>query len=299
MAFKGQAFKTGAAPRLTRRAARAPVAVHATKQEASVMERLAPALLAGVVAFTGVSATYAPIARADDEEFMSPYQKRQAEMERRRELLREARERAAARASGVEVEEPAAAPAAPATPAPAKPSTDFSAQAARLKKESLKAYEDAAKNRPAPPVTAEPEEAPAPAVPRFGGFSFGKSSEAPAPAAPVPAPAPAAPAPAARPVVPVPVPVPAPALVKEVEQKKPEPKKAEAPKAQPVSKKRRGPLPLWFAEILVLGAYVGLGLAATKYSEQTGKLLGGVWSKVVELYSAAEKFIGSRTQPSA
>jgi hypothetical protein len=276
--------------------------VHASKLEASIVEKLAPAMLAGIMAFTGVSATYAPVARADDEEFMTPYQKRQAEMERRRELLREARERAAARASGAEIDEtPAIVETAKPEPAkvePPAPSSEFASQAARVKKESLKAYEDAAKNRPAVPATPEPQEAPTPALPKFGGFNFGKPAEAPAPA---PA-APVTPAPAPKPVVPVPVPVPAPAPapLRTVEVKKEEAKKAEqkAPQSA-VSKKRRGPLPLWFAEILVLGAYVGLGLAATKYSEQSGKVLKAVWAKIVGLYTTIEKFVASRTQTTA
>lgn len=140
---------------------------------------------------------------------------------------------------------------------------------------------------------------PAPSFPKFGGFSFSKPAEAPAPAAveAPPAPQPAAPAP--KPAV---VPPP-PAPVRKIEEKKPEPATPAVEKKQQqtaaVSKKRRGPLPLWFAEILVLGAYVGLGLAATKYSDQTGKVLTAVWVKIVELYNAVEKLVNRKSQPSA
>jgi hypothetical protein len=73
--------------------------------------------------------------------------------------------------------------------------------------------------------------------------------------------------------------------VQKVEAKKAEAKKAEKPG------KRRGPLPLWFAEILMLGAYAGLFLAVTKYSQQSGQVLKAVWAKVVEAYNALDKLI--------
>jgi hypothetical protein len=69
-------------------------------------------------------------------------------------------------------------------------------------------------------------------------------------------------------------------------------KKVEAKKAEPAKPgKRRGPLPLWFAEILMLGAYAGLFLAVTKYSQQSGQVLKAVWGKVLEAYKALEKLV--------
>lgn len=57
------------------------------------------------------------------------------------------------------------------------------------------------------------------------------------------------------------------------------------------SKKRRGPLPLFVAELLVLGTFAGLVLAVTKYSEQTGKTLEVAGAKGKELVAAAEQAI--------
>lgn len=100
-----------------------------------------------------------------------------------------------------------------------------------------------------------------------------------------------------EPVAPTPAPTPfkAPEAPK---PKAPEPvkvQKAEVKKAEPTKPgKRRGPLPLWFAEILALGAYAGLFLAVTKYSKQSGEVLNAVWGKVVEAYKALEKLTGKQ-----
>lgn len=111
----------------------------------------------------------------------------------------------------------------------------------------------------------------------------------PAPVAPVtPLPAPSlfnkAPEPAVKP----------PKAPEPVQQKKAAPEAAKPAAAD--SKKRRGPLPLWFAEVLVLGAYAGMFLAVTKYSKQSGEVLAGLWAKVVEAYNALDKMIGSKKQ---
>lgn len=112
--------------------------------------------------------------------------------------------------------------------------------------------------------------------------------EAPAPApAPTPFKAPAAP----KPKAPEPVKKAEPVKAKAEPVKKAEPaKKVEATKPG----KRRGPLPLWFAEILMLGAYAGLFLAITKYSQQSGAVLKAVWGKIVEAYNAVEKLVGKK-----
>ncbi|WIA35186.1 hypothetical protein OEZ86_003651 [Tetradesmus obliquus] len=319
LAMKSRAFKAGAAgTRSAARPARAAVVSRASRgQEVTLFDRLAPSLLAAAVTLSGATAmdaAYAPPAFADDEEVMSPYQKRQAELERRRELLREAREKAAARASGEAA--PAAAPAAAAAPAPA-PASDFASRAAGLKKEASSAYESAAKNRPAAPAPT-PAESEEPSTPLFGGFSFSKPAE--------PAPAPAAPAPAASsssgfstppdpwkstraPVAPVPVPVPVPAPapakieVKKDEPAQPKPAPAAAKPASdltPNGKHRtHGIMPLWLGEILVLGSYIGLGLAVTKYASQSEAVLKAAGQKVKEAYEAAEKLVGSKLKGSS
>ncbi len=102
------------------------------------------------------------------------------------------------------------------------------------------------------------------------------------------------PAPAPAPVAPTPAP--APASVKKVEAPAPKEEKKDAGK--PPSKRRRGVMPLWLAEILVLSSFVGVGLAATKYSKESSAVLKAVGQKVVEAYSAAEKLI-SKPKPSA
>lgn len=97
--------------------------------------------------------------------------------------------------------------------------------------------------------------------------------------------------------VPVPVPAPAPAATQgdfmerwqreaPPAAKKEEPKKAAAPAAkqtsQPAAKssKRKGPLPLWFAEFLVLGLFGGMVVAALKVEDQ-----------VKSAYAAADRAI--------
>jgi hypothetical protein len=111
--------------------------------------------------------------------------------------------------------------------------------------------------------------------------------------------------------VPTPAPTPAPTPFKPRETPKPkapEPVKQEIkkqevkkPQAAAPSKpgKRRGPLPLWFAEILALSAYVGLFLAVTKYSKQSSDVLKAVADKVVEAYKALDKLINKNKQQAA
>lgn len=114
---------------------------------------------------------------------------------------------------------------------------------------------------------------------------------APTPAAPVtPPPAPAVTPFRAAPEPPKPKPAPV-----VVESKKVETKKAAAVDNKKAGK-RRGPLPLWFAEVLVLGAYAGLFLAVTKYSKQSGEVLSAVWAKIVQAYAALEKLVGGKKQ---
>jgi hypothetical protein len=125
-----------------------------------------------------------------------------------------------------------------------------------------------------------------------------RGAETPAaPAAPAPAPVAPAPFKAPQPAPPKPVVVaPKPVVVApKPAAKAPEgPKKAAPAPANAKPGKRRGPLPLWFAEVLMLGAYVGMFLAATKYSKQSGQVLAAVWAKVVEAYGQVEKLVGKK-----
>eukprot|EP00879_Flechtneria_rotunda_P033838 GHRR01037656.1.p3 GENE.GHRR01037656.1~~GHRR01037656.1.p3 ORF type:complete len:139 (-),score=64.80 GHRR01037656.1:145-561(-) len=132
---------------------------------------------------------------------------------------------------------------------------------------------------PAAAKPAEPEPTSKPAA----AFNPWQSTKvAPAPAAPTPA----------KPTLPVPVPVPNPAPAKVEVPNKQEAKKEATQSAAAKPGKRRGPLPLWFAEILVLFAYAGIGLAVTKYSKESDAVLKAASEKVVQLYNTAEKAVG-------
>lgn len=91
----------------------------------------------------------------------------------------------------------------------------------------------------------------------------------------------------------------------QVEAPAPAPAKKEAPKtAEPVKPTDRrsrthGWMPLWLAELLVLGSFVGVGLAATKYSSQTDAVLKAAGQKAKEAYNAAEKLVNSKANASA
>ncbi len=123
--------------------------------------------------------------------------------------------------------------------------------------------------------------------------------EAPKPEpAPAPTPEPAFPSLFSTPSNP---PAPKPATV--VEPPKPAPVQAPKPIIKPVAKpapakpaaskpgKRRGPLPLFLAQLLVLLGLGGLGVAATKYSEQTDAALAAVTKQVLQLYKQVEKAV--------
>ncbi|KIY91333.1 hypothetical protein MNEG_16631 [Monoraphidium neglectum] len=100
------------------------VRVHAIGEHKSLASRVAPALLASVIAlssgFTTIDAAFAPPARADGEENLSP-------LERRRALLRAAREKAEAASSATKEAE--AEPKAEPEPEPEAPKTDFAGAA--------------------------------------------------------------------------------------------------------------------------------------------------------------------------
>lgn len=106
-------------------------------------------------------------------------------------------------------------------------------------------------------------------------------AEAPAPAPP--APAPFKPAPAPAPVVPKPAPVAA---------------KKDAPKQQQQQKpgKRRGPLPMWFAQVLLLGAFGGAVYAGTKFSAEISAATTAAGAKAVEALTALEKLVNKKEQ---
>jgi hypothetical protein len=89
--------------------------------------------------------------------------------------------------------------------------------------------------------------------------------------------------------------------VKKAEPAKPAPAPAKPASDLTPSGKHRthGFLPLWFAEILVLGSYVGMGLAATKYASQTEAVLKAAGQKIKEAYEAADKLVGSKLKGSS
>jgi hypothetical protein len=62
--------------------------------------------------------------------------------------------------------------------------------------------------------------------------------------------------------------------------------------------KRRGPLPLFLAEVLVLGSFVGVGLASTKYSDQTSRVVALAGQKGKELYAVAAEALAKAQQQS-
>ncbi|KAG2486530.1 hypothetical protein HYH03_014831 [Edaphochlamys debaryana] len=204
------------------------------------------------------------------EEELTPYQRRMREFEKRREMLRQAREAAEAKNS-------------------------FSPAAA----EDQKADEEAAAERRNALGDVKGAASTYESNTRYRSFGFSAPTPEPAPEvaapAPAPEPAPARPsffsaprqeAPKPEPVVEVkkaaPAPPPAPA------------KKAEPKKEEPASKKRRGPLPLWLAELMVMGSFAGVFVATTKYEAETKKVLALAGTKAKELYFQAEKALAAQ-----
>lgn len=57
------------------------------------------------------------------------------------------------------------------------------------------------------------------------------------------------------------------------------------------TKKRKGPLPLWLAEFLLIGLYAGIVLAATRYYTVSRAALGRVGSLVGSVYEQVEKLL--------
>jgi hypothetical protein len=76
-------------------------------------------------------------------------------------------------------------------------------------------------------------------------------------------------------------------------------KKTAPVKANVNGTKRRGPLPLWLTEILLLGVYVGVGLAVTKYCKESSQVTAAVGEKIVEAYNAVVKLIKQQQGKSA
>ncbi|KAG2446521.1 hypothetical protein HYH02_008508 [Chlamydomonas schloesseri] len=204
------------------------------------------------------------------DEGLTPFQKRQRELERRREQLRAAREAAEAKAGG-EAATPSTAAADAAVDA--SNAARSAAVGSELKSSAAAAYEAST----------------SPGTTRYRGFGGFNSAPAPAVVEPTPAPAPA-PEPAKPAWWETPAPKPEPVVeVKKVEAKKAEPpKKVEAKKEPAGKQKRRGPLPLFLAEVVVLGGFAGVVAAATKYSDETNKVLALAGAKVKELYGKAE-----------
>jgi len=234
----------------------------------------------------GIACLISIPAYAESDENLTPYQRRQAEAERRRELMRQTREAAVAKmdsasAPQVAIEEPKE-----------DQNEDRRAISEKMKADmqssKLKLYEDiAAKSAKAP--VQEPETPDLPfSFPSFGDGSI-KTDSKPTPASTLSffnngnqMPSATAPSadltkasadtatPPARvmPASPTPssqVPKPAPAPVKETQVK---------------SGKRKGPLPLWASELAVLGFYAAMVASVTKFGKQTASM-GDAVSKVV------------------
>eukprot|EP01026_Neomeris_dumetosa_P007845 TRINITY_DN1242_c0_g2_i1.p1 TRINITY_DN1242_c0_g2~~TRINITY_DN1242_c0_g2_i1.p1 ORF type:complete len:312 (+),score=51.47 TRINITY_DN1242_c0_g2_i1:23-937(+) len=75
--------------------------------------------------------------------------------------------------------------------------------------------------------------------------------------------------------------------------KKPQTATEAKAEASQKSKKRKGPLPLFLAQLIVLISFVGLGLAFTRYEKITSKVIDQAGEKIGELYEKVEeKLIG-------
>ncbi|GAX74189.1 hypothetical protein CEUSTIGMA_g1638.t1 [Chlamydomonas eustigma] len=244
----------------------------------------------------GVTCLLSIPAYADVDENLSPFQKRQAEAEKRRELMRQTREAAMTKmdansAPQVAIEERKDDQSDERTELSQKLKSDMQNSKIRL-------YEEiAAKSAKAP--IQEPETSALPfSFPSFSNGSKTMESKPPVaaspssiddrqlPPAPITstgiaiAPASAAPQPAAR-VIPSPLPEtqaskPDPALVKESQVK--------------TGSKRKGPLPLWASELAVIGFYAAMVASLTKYGKQTAGI-GDAVSKVINQIAKKAKLV--------
>lgn len=247
-----------------------------------------PIVLAAVVALSAGDvflSPFAPRAMADEEEQLSPYEKRQRELEKRRELLRQARETAEQRAADLEASRRQAMEAA--TSAVEESNASRKAAAEKLKEDVRKSTSSYGITEAAKPFSfSAPTPAPSPKVepadkaeaPWWTGLSeytegpVGKKEAAPAPTPATPKKVeavqvqPPKPAPAAKVVV------------------------SEPAKAAPAAKsgKRAGPLPLWFAQFLLLGLFGALFVAITKFQDQFLKACDTGLATVVKLYRQLE-----------
>lgn len=64
--------------------------------------------------------------------------------------------------------------------------------------------------------------------------------------------------------------------------------------AKETPKKRKGPLPLWFAEVLLIALYAAIVLAATKYYATSKAVLGSAASLVTSVYGKVEGLFPSK-----
>jgi len=267
--------------------------------------------------------TMPPAVMADtevDDASLSPFERRRLELERRRELLREAREKAEALDAELYAKKAALASGADAAVEDANEARrqETEKRAASLRALSAKTYEEqASKSVQAPPpnplensplnfeLPKLPEKlsdikapsldsftAPKVDMPKFNApnFSFpsfsSKEDEEEKPAPPAPAPAP-------RYVAPPPPPPPAPVRVAPVPvaAPKPEPAKPAPAPAQAKPGKRKGPLPLFLAEVLVLGSFAGVFYVALNYQKEAAAAIAQATGLVAGLYNKAEEAV--------
>lgn len=200
-----------------------------------------------------------PVAFADTEEDenLSPYERRQRDLEKRRQLLREAREKASNRAIEAPVEEPPKVEKAVQEEDPFAAFTaafeESGSTQKRAEAEAQKRADAEAQKRAA----EEQKRAEAEAQARRRAEAERMKAE----------------------------------LRQQLEAKQAPAPKAEAKSkvTQTASNKRQGPLPLFLAQMLVLGMFGGFIAAATKYNKEASELLNLAAHKVEEYYLKLEE----------
>mmetsp|Transcript_15695 Transcript_15695/g.37284 ORF Transcript_15695/g.37284 Transcript_15695/m.37284 type:complete len:308 (-) Transcript_15695:161-1084(-) len=293
-------FATVKADRLSRRpvsnkTACATRVIASAKFEPEINKACAPrkdSLLAVMLGASLLLSAPTQVAFADDSS-LSPSERRQLAIERRKELLAKAREKAEQNAASVG-EDSAPPPVAESAPEPAeapKPRADLSLDL----KAMLQDYQSSSspsggssQSQAAEPQDSEPQ---AEAEPKNNPlFGFGTSK----PAAATPTPAAEENPPAQMPSLKFSAPKPEPAPAKQEPKEAPKPVPAKDASATDIKKsgKRKGPLPLFLAQLLMGGVLVGVGAAGTKYSRETSeasKVAGAFLRKWLTTAEAAIK----------
>ncbi len=244
-----------------------------------------------------------PVAYADDSN-LSAYEKRKIENEKRKEMLRSLREKAEQGASKVDAPPVYAPSAAPSVPTIVSPPV-----VAVPKKEDSPSSPFGSKGS-SPDASSSSLSMPKMDMPKMPSFSFGggdgnKEEEAPPPPAPKPVVPVSPPSLPKKPVVvpPPPPPPPAPAPIPEPVKKYTPPqvvmpstpkassqgdtleqwrqqqkkdletrKKVERQAEVNRHKAKKGAMPMWLAEFLLIGSFVGFGFASVVFGSQIAAL---------------------------